>query len=106
LREKIRDLISEEGIDLGLLFRSNRGGKYNTRSVQMIIKKAVSKGGIGKKVHPHTLRHSFATHLTENGYDVSAVQSLLGHRSPETTIVYVHMASPNMINVRRPLDNL
>ena len=63
-------------------------GKYNIRSLQMIIKHAVKKVKIGKRVGPHTLRHSFATLLIENGYDVSQVQSLLGHKSPETTMIY------------------
>ena len=59
--------------------------------------------GIEKRVHPHMLRHSFATHLIENGYAVNDVQALLGHKSPETTMIYLH-ASGNMINVKSPLD--
>jgi integrase/recombinase XerD len=59
-----------------------------------------------KEIHPHTLRHSFATHLIENGYDVTNVQALLGHKSPETTLVYTHIASPNLINTKSPLENL
>lgn len=106
LRGKIRELIGKEGLkEESYLFSSNRGKKYHIKSVQLIVKNASKKAGIGRKIHPHTLRHSFATHLIENGYDVSAVQSLLGHKSPETTMVYVHMASPNMINVKSPLDD-
>ena len=54
---------------------------------------------------PHTLRHSFATHLIEDGYDVASVQSLLGHNNAETTMIYVHMALPKMINVKSPFNN-
>ncbi|MBI4150410.1 tyrosine-type recombinase/integrase, partial [Candidatus Woesearchaeota archaeon] len=54
----------------------------------------------------HTLRHSFATHLIENGYAVNSVQSLLGHNSPDTTMVYVHMKPAAMIKVQSPYDSL
>ena len=52
------------------------------------------------------MRHSFATHLIENGYDVITVQSLLGHKSPETTMIYVHMVSSKFIAVKSPWDDL
>lgn len=107
LKEKIRELINSASNNSdNYLFSSNRNKKYNIRSLQMIIKNAVRKSKIDKIVGPHTLRHSFATHLIENGYDVSQVQSLLGHKSPETTMIYVHMASPNMINVKSPIENI
>jgi integrase/recombinase XerD len=107
LKDKIKELISNEKLESeGLLFNSNRNKKYHIKSLQLIVKKAVKKSGIEERVSCHTLRHSFATHLIENGYDVSQVQSLLGHKSPETTMVYVHMASPNMINIKSPIDNL
>ena len=57
-------------------------------------------------MHPHTLRHSFATHLIENGYAVTEVQPLLGHRSINTTMTYLHMASPTLLNVKSPYDGL
>jgi len=66
----------------------------------------MKKAGIKRKIHPHTLRHSFATHLIENGYDLTNVQTLLGHKSPETTMVYTHIASPNLIKTISPLDEL
>jgi site-specific recombinase XerD len=89
-----------------LIFKSNRNKKYSPRTIQEIIKKACKKAGIKKKIHPHTLRHSFATHLIENGYSVSDVQTLLGHKSPETTMIYLHTASKNMLNIKSPLDSL
>src|SRR3989338_2849302 len=69
-------------------------------------KKRKNETKINKKIHPHTLRHSFATHLIQNGYDVNSVQSLLGHNSSQTTMIYIHMASPNLINVKSPLDSI
>ena len=89
-----------------LLFKSNRDKKYSPRTIQEIVKKACKKAGIKRKIHPHTLRHSFATHLIENGYDVTNVQAMLGHKSPETTLVYTHIASPNLVNTQSPLDDL
>ena len=80
-------------------------GQYSVRTIQEILKNASKKAGI-KHVHPHMLRHSFATHLIENGYAVSQIQSLLGHASPETSMIYVHMAAKKMIDVKSPLDAL
>ncbi|MBI2106717.1 tyrosine-type recombinase/integrase [Candidatus Woesearchaeota archaeon] len=111
LSQKIKDsvisLLEKEKLNHeGLLFIGNRNRAYNPRSLQIIVKKACKKAGIKKNVHCHTLRHSFATHLIENGYDVSAVQAILGHKSPETTMIYIHMTSPNMISIKSPLDTL
>ena len=107
LRDKIKELIEEDLLDKGsYLFSSNRNLKYNIRTIQQIIKKARKKAKIDKKISPHTLRHSFATHLVENGYDLTQVQALLGHKSPETTMIYLHTASKNMINIKSPLDSI
>lgn len=104
---KIKDLLDKGRLcNQDYIFVSNRGERYNVRSVQQIVKKAGKRAKIEKKIHPHTLRHSFATHLIENGYDVSAIQAILGHKSPETTMTYVHMASPSMINVKSPIESL
>lgn len=88
------------------LFSGRKGSHLHMRSVQEIVKQAAKKAGIGKNIHPHSLRHSFATHLIENNYDVATLQPLLGHNSAETTMVYVHMASPVMISVKSPYDSL
>lgn len=88
------------------LFLTNRGEQYSSRTIAEIIKSACKITGIKRKIHPHTLRHSFATHLIENGSSVNEVQSLLGHKSPETTMIYVHLASPKLIGIKSPLDKL
>jgi len=104
--EKIKSLIEIENLEKeNYLFNSNRNDKYNLRSLQEIIKRASKLAGINKKVHCHTLRHSFATHLIEQGQSVSEVQSLLGHKSPETTMIYLHTSGSQMINIKSPLDN-
>ena len=105
----INNLIELEEISFeDKLFTSSRGRKYSVRTLQVIVKKSAKDSGLlnWKQIHCHTLRHSFATHLIENGYDVSNVQAMLGHKSPETTMIYVHMASPNMINIKSPLGSL
>ena len=107
LKKELIGYISKENISKNSwLFQGQKQHHISVMTVQKIIKKASKKAAINKNVHPHTLRHSFATHLIENGYDVASVQSLLGHNSSETTMVYLHMASPNMINVKSPFDSL
>jgi len=73
-------------------------------SLQKAFKTAVTKTGITKQVSVHTLRHSFATHLLENGYDIRTIQELLGHRNLQTTMIYTHVATKNTLGVRSPLD--
>lgn len=101
-----RVIDSEELNKKDYLFKSNRGRKYSLRSIQKIIQKARIGAKIDKRISPHTLRHSFATHLIENGYDVTNVQAMLGHKSPETTLIYTHIASPSLINIKSPLESL
>jgi integrase/recombinase XerD len=107
LKGTLKNIINNEELDReDLLFKSNRDKKYSVRSIQTIIKKACKLAGIKKRISSHTLRHSFATHLIENGYALGEVQSLLGHKSPETTMIYTHMASENMLNIKSPIDSL
>lgn len=73
-------------------------------SLQRAFKTAVQQAGISKQVSVHTLRHSFATHLLEKGYDIRTIQELLGHRNLQTTMIYTHVASKNILGVRSPLD--
>ena len=107
LKPEIKKLIGQENLQQeNFLFNSNRDKKYDVRSLQQIIKKAAKKIKLQKVISCHTLRHSFATHLIENGCSLNEVQALLGHKSPETSMIYVHMASPKMINIKSPLDSL
>ncbi|MBI2106147.1 tyrosine-type recombinase/integrase [Candidatus Woesearchaeota archaeon] len=105
LKDELKKFIIENNLK-EFIFKGNKNCNLSVRTVQEIIKRNTKRAKIDKKVHPHTLRHSFATHLIENGYDVTSVQSLLGHNSAETTMRYLHTASPKMINVKSPLDSL
>ncbi len=88
------------------LFTGQMGGKYSARSAQKVLKEASRKAGIKKKVTLHTLRHSFATHLLENGTDIRYIQSLLGHASPKTTQIYTHITTKGIDHIQNPLDKL
>jgi len=86
------------------LFSKNK--PLSTRNIQLIIKTAAKKANINKKVTPHTLRHSFATHLLENGENLLVIQQLLGHENLETTRIYTHISQAQIKNVKSPLDRL
>jgi integron integrase len=87
---------------------SGRGLRWHTApaSLERVVYAAARRAGIGKRVTCHTFRHSFATHLLESGYDVRQVQTLLGHASLKTTMVYVHVMNKPAVAVQSPLDRL
>jgi site-specific recombinase XerD len=86
------------------LFEGIKGNKYSPTSVANVVNKAAFKAKIRKKVTPHMLRHSFATHLLENNTDLRYIQTLLGHSSTKTTEVYTQVAVNNIQNIKSPLD--
>jgi integrase len=74
--------------------------------LQKAVKQAAEQAGINKRLGTHTLRHSFATHLLQSGYDIRTVQELLGHSDASTTMIYTHVLNRGGQGVRRPLDGL
>jgi len=85
------------------LFESERGGKLTTRTAQKIFENALKISDIKKDASFHSLRHSFATHLLENGVDVRYVQELLGHQNIRTTQIYTHVTNLGLKNIKSPL---
>lgn len=104
LHEKLSEFIKAFNLKKeGHIFLSNLGGKYNKRTIELITKNAAKKAGISKRVTPHTLRHSFATHLLEGGADIRHIQKLLGHANLQTTQIYTHVANKDMTKLSRLL---
>ncbi len=87
----------------GLIFVSNRDKKYSEKTIQSIVKTSAKRADIQKNVHPHMLRHSFATHLLEAGADIRYIQKLLGHKSLQTTQIYTHVANKDIGNLSKLL---
>ena len=88
------------------LFEGQGGGQYSATSIANILRKALKKARIDKHATPHTLRHSFATHLLEQGINLRYIQEILGHSSITTTEIYTHVSSKQLTKIKNPLDNL
>ena len=88
------------------LFEGQQGGRYSGKSVQNIIKHSLQTAKIKRHASAHTLRHSFATHLLENGTDLRYIQTLLGHSSPKTTEIYAHVSTKGLRDVVSPIEKL
>ncbi len=88
------------------IFAGRHGNKYNPRSVQNVLKAALAKANIKKPATVHSLRHSFATHLLDEGNDIRYIQALLGHQKLETTQIYTHISTHSIQNIKSPADTI
>lgn len=81
------------------------GGAYSSSSIRKFLAQSCKTANIKINVTPHTLRHSYATHLLEHGVGIRHIQALLGHSKPETTMIYTHLTRKDLVNIKSPLDN-
>ena len=107
LQTQLQKWIADNNLqDEDWLFYGYNKQHYSDSSIRAIVEQARKAANISKPISPHFLRHSFATHLLENGYSLIEVSKLLGHSRIETTIVYTHLVNPKYTTVQSPLDNL
>ena len=91
---------------LEYLFESFRAGvAYSATSVQNVVQRSVQRAGVTKHIHTHSLRHTFATHLLEQGANLKVIQKLLGHASLRSTMIYLHLARTDYNDVKSPFDH-
>ena len=109
LSKRALDILTEYwfkcGRPKGILFPNQWTGEYLTPSATGLeLRKSVKRAGLPKDIHSHCLRHSFATHLLEDGVDIRYIQTLLGHRSPKSTEIYLHVSNKALLGVQSPFD--
>lgn len=88
------------------LYEGVNRNQYSATSIAKILQRGAIKAGIDKKITPHMLRHSFATHLLEHGVDIRYIQTILGHGSSKTTEIYTHVSNKSLAKIKSPLDNI
>jgi len=102
----LKKYLKKKKIKSDWVFSKKNGKPLSTDTIQRIVRKAAKNAGITKHVTPHSLRHSYATHLLEAGTNIRYIQSLLGHTSLNTTQIYTNVASEQLKKVESPLDKL
>lgn len=102
----LKKYLAKKKVKTELIFTKKNGKPLSTDTVQRIVREAAEKAGIEKHVTPHTLRHSYATHLLEAGENIRKIQELLGHSNLNTTQIYTHVSLQELKKVESPLDKL
>ncbi|OFX37529.1 MAG: hypothetical protein A2X08_15225 [Bacteroidetes bacterium GWA2_32_17] len=88
------------------LIEGEKHSKYSASSIENIVKDAAKRAAITKNVYPHILRHSIATHMLEEGIDITFIKQFLGHNDLKTTLRYAHVSNKTMQKIRNPFDNI
>lgn len=99
--QKARFVLAKEGHRVPELFLSNRGERLTRERIRQIIRKRAAAAGLHERVYPHIMRHSFATHLLENGADLRVIQDMLGHADLATTQIYTHVEAKRLVGLHR-----
>lgn len=102
----LKKYLDRKKVQSDFVFSKKNGKKLSVDTVQRVVRKAAKKAGINKHVTPHTLRHSFGTHLLESGENIRNIQELLGHSSLSTTQIYTHVSTESLKKIKSPFDNL
>lgn len=98
---EVRPILQKENPEESALFLSYRGSRLDRERIWAIVKEAAKIAGIAKNIHPHTLRHSFASHLLENGADLRIIQEMLGHADISTTQIYTHVDQRRLLKIHK-----
>jgi len=106
LMEDLKEQVEKQKKYNNIYLFSGPKQKLTTRNIQKIVTTAARKANINKRVHCHTLRHSFATHLLENNVDIRKIQELLGHSNLSTTQIYTHISTQELKKIKSPIDSL